>query len=83
MKLSKNEIQKILKDTKDGDKIIEYIEELKNKIAHLEEHCDHHHHHENCDCGCHHDDEEEEWQEIKTPYKSKLTVNDWENLLKD
>ena len=81
MKLSNTEIQNILKNTKEGYKVLEYIEELKNKIASLEEHCEHNHHHENCDCECDH--EEEEWQEIKTPYKNNLTVSDWEILLKE
>ena len=74
------DIENILQNVKDGDKIIEYIEKLQNKIARLEEHCGHHH--EDCECGCHHD-EEDEWKEIKTPYKNSLTVNDWEMLLKD
>lgn len=81
MKSLEKEIKNILINTKDGNKVIEYIEKLQNKIAHLEEHCEHHHH-ENCECGCH-DEEENEWQEIKTPYKNKLTVKDWENLLND
>lgn len=82
MKSLEKEIKNILINTKDGNKVIEYIEKLQNKIAHLEEHCEHHHH-EGCECGCHHDDEDEEWQEIKTPYKNTLTVKDWENLLND
>ncbi len=81
MKLSYQEIKTILNRNESGKEIIDYIEELQNKLAHYEEHCDHNHHHENCDCGCHH--EEEEWQEIKTPYKNVFTVKDWENLLKD
>ena len=82
MNLSCEEIQNILNGVKNGDKVLEYIETLRNKIAHLEEHCEHHHH-DDCDCGCHHDNNEDEWKEIKTPYKNTLTVNDWENLLKD
>ena len=70
-----NEIKNILNRTQDGDKVIRYIEEL-------EHHLEHHHHGEDCDCGCH-DEEEDEWEEIKTPYKSTLTVKDWEKLLKN
>jgi len=82
MNLSNEEIQNILNEVKNGDKILEYIETLRNKIAHLEEHCEHHHH-DDCDCGCHHDNDEDDWQEIKTPYKNSLTVANWETLLKD
>lgn len=82
MKLSKTELENILNQIKNGDKILNYIEELKNKIAHLEEHCEHHHH-EGCECSCQHEEDEEEWQEIKTPYKNTLTVKDWKELLED
>ncbi len=81
MKSLEKEIKNILINTKNGDKVLGYIEELQNKIACLEEHCEHHHH-ENCECGCHNEDEDE-WQEIETPYKSNLTVKNWENLLND
>ena len=81
MKLSYKEIKTILKEQQNGSEIIDYIDTLQNKLAHLEEHCEHHHH-ENCDCGCHNEDEDE-WQEIKTPYKGNLTVKNWENLLND
>ena len=57
---------------------------------HHECHC-HDSHDESCHChdgnhdeGCHcHDNEENEWEEIKTPYENKLTVKDWEELLKN
>ena len=70
------EIKNILNGVKDGEKVIEYIEELEEHILH------HLHHDDNCDCGCH-DDDDDEWKEIKTPYKNILTVNDWEKLLQD
>ena len=95
------EIEKILTSVKDGDKVLEYIEELEETVADLEDevedleneieeleeghhcHChdEEHHHDHSCDCGC--EDEEDEWEEIKTNYKNELTVEDWEELLKD
>jgi len=87
-----NEIKHILDGVKDGEKVLNYIETLEEHLEH------HHHHHHNgeCDCGddchchdddhgeCHcHDDGESEWEEIKTPYENKLTVKDWEELIKN
>lgn len=81
MKITKEEIKNILSDIKDGNKVLDYIEHLEE---HLEHHCDcgNHEEHHHCDCGCE-DDEDNEWEEIKTDYESKLSVSDWENLLKD
>lgn len=70
------EIRNILDGVKDGEKVLAYIESLEEHLQH------HHHHDDDCDCGCH-DDEEDEWKEIKTPYKNTLTVKEWEKLLKD
>lgn len=74
MTITKEELTNILSEIKDGDKVLEYISELE---AHLE----HHHNYESCDCDC--DDEVQDWEEIQTGYKSKITVSEWEDLLKD
>lgn len=79
MTITKEEVKNILSEIKDGDKVLDYIEELEE---HLEHHCnceDNNHH---CDCGCE-DDEDNEWEEIKTNYESKISVSEWEELLKD
>ena len=81
MTITKQEIEKILSDVKDGNKILEYINHLEE---HLEHHCDcNHEEHHHCDCGCEDDEEEYEWEEIKTEYESKLSVSDREELLKN
>lgn len=77
MTITKDEVKKILSNVKDGDKILSYIEELEERLEN----------HYNCDCGNedYEDDEDEdkEWKEIKTNYESKISVSEWENLLKD
>lgn len=83
-----NEIRSILDKTPDGQRVLEYIEELEEHIAHHHHHdenchCHDHEHDDDCDCGCHDHDEEDEWQEIETGYKNKLSVKDWEKLLRD
>ncbi|MCR5266533.1 MAG: hypothetical protein K6E29_08090 [Cyanobacteria bacterium RUI128] len=83
MVVTKEEVENILSGVKDGDKVLNYIAELEEHHhchCHDDEHEHHHEHH--CDCGCE-DEEEDEWEEIKTGYKNKLTVEDWEELLKD
>ena len=81
------EIKRILDRTPDGDKVLEYIEELEEHITHHHHDencgCHSHEHDDDCDCGCHDHDEEDEWQEIETGYKNKLSVKDWEKLLRD
>ena len=70
------EIRNILDGVKDSEKVLAYIESLEEHLHH------HHHHDDDCDCGCH-DDEEDEWKEVKTSYKNKMRVKNWEKLLKD
>jgi len=89
-----DEIRDILSDVKDGDKVLAYIEALEEHHHKCHCHddddhecsCGHHHEHhghgDECDCGCH-DKEESEWEEIKVSYENKLTVKDWEELLKN
>ena len=84
MVITREEVETILTNIKDGDKVLEYIDNLEEH--HHDCKCGeegHHHHH--CDCGCEDDEEEyeDEWEEIETGYESKLSVNDWEELLKD
>ena len=81
MAITKEEVEKILAEAKDGDKVLEYIEELEEG-HHCHCHDDEHHHEHHCDCGCE-DEDEDEWESIKTPYINKLTTEDWEELLKD
>lgn len=81
MSITKEEIENILSDVKDGNKVLEYINYLEE---HLEHNCDcNHEEHHCCDCGCEDDEEDYEWEEIKTEYESKLSVEDWEELLKN
>lgn len=78
----RDDIKNILENTQDGDKVLQYIEELEEHLKHHH----HHHHDDECNCGderhCH-DEEESEWEEIKTPYENKLTVKEWEELIKN
>lgn len=71
MSITKEEVEKILANVKDGNKVLEYINDLEEYC-----HCD-------CDCDCEDDEEEYEWEEIKTGYESTLSVSDWEELLKN
>ncbi len=87
MSEKREEVLKILESVEKADVVIEYINELeknlckcKDKESQHDEHC-HHHHDEDCDCGCHNDDNE--WVEIKDSFGRDLTVNEWENILKD
>ena len=54
---------------------------LRFTIIKEEEEKHHHQHDEDCDCGCHEHEHEEEWKEIEHNYTSKITVDDWEELL--
>lgn len=81
MTITKNEVKKILSEIKDGEKVLEYIEHLEEHIGH-NCCCDNDEYY--CDCDCEDDeDEDNEWEEIETSYENKLTVSDWEELLKD
>lgn len=81
MHISKEEIEKILSDITDGEKVLDYINNLEE---HLEHHCNCDEDECDCGCGCEDDeDEDNEWEEIKIDYENKLTVADWEELLKD
>lgn len=73
MTITKEELASILSKVEDGEKVLDYINELEEDLEH--------HHHHDCNCGC--EDEEQEWDEITTGYKSNITVSEWENLLKD
>ena len=82
MTISKEEVEAILSEIKDGNKVLEYISELEEH-HHCHCHDEHEHNHKHhCECGCD-DEEEDEWEELKTGYINKLTVEDWEELLKD
>lgn len=74
-----DEIKNILQKTENGEIVFKYIEQLEKNVHH------HNNHGESCDCGCHdHEhDHEDDWQEIQSPYKNTLSVQDWEKLLKD
>ena len=83
------ELEQKLLSIKDGEEILEYIEELEEHRCkcgedghHHDEDCDCGHHHDDCDCGCH--DEDDEYEDI-TPklVTPPLTVVQWEELLKD
>lgn len=83
--LTKNELETLLKNVENSEKILAYIEELeKNKCKCKdkgEEHHHHHHHDEDCDCGCH--EENDEWEEIEDRFKKDFSVSEWESVLKD
>lgn len=73
--ITKDEIKNILSKVNDGNKILEYINQLEEHLLS--------HHHGNCDCGCDEHEEDDEWEKIETQYKNKISVKDWEELLKD
>ena len=93
MGITREEIEEILANVEDGNKVLEYIEEhychchdeghKHDKDEHCNCHDDEHHHEHHCDCGCE-DDHDDEWKELDPKgYKSKLSVEDWEELLKN
>lgn len=93
MSITKEEVEEILSKVKDGNKVLEYIEEHychcnddehhHDKDGHCHCHDDEPHHEHHCDCGCE-DEHDNEWKELDPKgYKSKLSVEDWEKLLQN
>lgn len=89
--MNKEQIIKILNSVDGGNEILDYITELEDNQCKCEEEEGHHHHDEECDCGHHHDDkcdcgchdEDDDYEDITPKDVKKITVEQWEELLKD
>ena len=89
--MNKEQIIKILNSVDGGNEILDYITELEDNQCKCEEEghhhhdegcdCEHHHHDGECDCGCH--DEDDDYEDITPKDAKKITVEQWEELLKD
>ena len=89
--MNKEQIIKILNSVDGGNEILDYITELEDNQCKCEEEghhhhdeecdCEDHHHDGECDCGCH--DEDDDYEDITPKDVKKITVEQWEELLKD